>query len=560
MTIDLRSYLKVLSLRRWILIATLLTVVGATAVVTWRLTPIYEGVALVEIQPTSTSSSEASRALEALVDPTRGLQTQVSLAQSQEALNRAARELRLSSTDDLSDALAVELQPDTQILEIRVEHERPDEARAWANAVAAAYLDFRRDSVLENSSKRREKINADIEQTQQRITDIDIQSEQDPAAAAGLRAERDRELVRLTALQASLDELPDPDGTQLSGGRIITPAELPTDPVRPKKLLNLALSLVVGSLLGLGLVLVAENLDDRLKNPEEVEERVGAPVLGYVPFVKEWSESQRSRVAISSATASGAAEAYRTLRANLRFVSLEKPLRTILVTSPVAGAGKSTTAANLAAALAQDGSKVVLVSADLRRPSIHKIFGLSNSKGIVNILDPEFPLIEALQEPGIPNLRLLATGGLPPNPTEILGSERFAQVLSELRKIADYVILDAPPVLGLGDSSALASKVDGILLVVRTGAVTKREVSHSVDQLRKAGGNIAGTVLNAVEAEDGYGYYYHYYYTQYQENSGEDVIKVADGELPHRGNGRPKPLSEEPPQAAEEPLARSDEK
>lgn len=527
-SIDLRSYLRLLARRRWILFATLFTVVGATTLVTWRLAPVYEAVALVEIQPTSTSSSEASRVLEALVDPTRGLQTQVSLAQSQETLNRAAQNLKLSSTGDLKEALSVQLQPDTQILEIRVEHERPDEARAWANAVAASYLNFRSDSVLENSMEQREQINADMEETQQRIVAIDIQSQRDAAAAAGLRAERDRELIKLTALQNRLDELPDPDRTQLGGGRIITAAELPTEPIRPRKLLNLALSLAIGSLLGLGLVLVAENLDDRLKNPEEVEERVGAPVLGYVPFVKEWSDSQRSKVAILSATASGAAEAYRTLRANLRFVSLEKPLRTILVTSPVAGAGKSTTAANLASALAQDGSKVVLVSADLRRPSLHKIFGLSNSKGIVNILDASSPLIEVLQEPAIPNLRLLATGGLPPNPTEILGSPRFAQILSELRQIADYVILDAPPVLGLGDSSALASKVDAVLLVVRPGSVTKRELSHSVDQLRKAGGQVAGAVLNAVEAEEGYGYYYHYYSTQYQEREDGDGSSGAN--------------------------------
>jgi capsular exopolysaccharide synthesis family protein len=526
--IDLRSYLTLLYRRRWILVATLFTVVTATVLVTWRLTPVYTGVALVEIQPTGTSSTEASRAIEALVDPTRGLQTQVSLAQSQETLNRAAQDLKLSSTDGLEDALSVDLQPDTQILEIRVEHERPDEARAWANAIAAAYLAFRRESVLENSSGQREQINKDIQESQQRIADIDARVLGNPVTEAQLRSERDRELIRLTALQNRLDDLPDPESAHLSGGRIITSAEVPTEPTRPNKLLNVALSVVVGTLLGLGLVLVAENLDDRLKNPDEVESRVGAPVLGYIPFVKEWSESQRSKVAVLSATASGAAEAYRTLKTNLRFVSLEKPLRTILVTSPVAGAGKSTTAANLASALAQDGSKVVLVSADLRRPSVHKIFGLSNSKGLVNVLDPSFPLIEALQEPGIPNLRLLATGGLPPNPTEILSSPRFAQVVSELEKVSDYVILDAPPVLGLGDSSALASKVDGILLVVRTGGVTKRELSHAVDQLRKAGGNIGGVVLNAVEAEEGYGYYYHYYYTQYHEETNGKPL-IGDG-------------------------------
>ena len=520
--IDLRAYLKVLSRRRWILIATLLTVVATTALVTWRMTPIYEGETLVEVLPAALSTDEVSKSLEIFTDPTRGLQTQVTLAQSEGVLRLAAGELNLPGFEDLEEALSVELLPDTQILAIRVQHARPDEARSWANAVANAFLSFRQNTAVERSSTLRSEIESNLEDVQRQISEIDVRSQQDPAAAASLRAERDRRVAELNDLQRRLGALPDSDRLQEGGGRIITTAQLPTEPVRPRKALNLALALVVGTLLGLGLALLAENLDDRLKNPEEVEERVGAPVLGYIPLVKEWSESGTSKVAILSATASGAAEAYRTLRANLRFVSLEKPLHIILVTSPVAGAGKSTTSANLAATLAQGGSKVVLVSADLRRPSIHKFFGLSNSRGVIDILDPEYALRGALQKPDIPNLRLLATGGLPPNPTEILASERFGQILAQLRDVADYVILDAPPVLGLGDASVLASKVDGVLVVVRTGSVTKRELSHAVDQLSKAGGNIAGIVLNAVEPDDGYGYYYHYYYSQYQETPNGD--------------------------------------
>lgn len=515
--IDIRSYLKVLARRKYLLLTSLAIVVAVTALVTWRMTPVYEAEALVELQPTSLSSSETSRTLEALVvDAARGLQSQVTIAQGESVLQIAAAELGISSTEVLKDSLRVELIPETQILEISVEHERPDEARSWANAVAQAFLVFRRESAVENTTELRQQINDDIEDVQRRIAEIDAQSSGSEAPTT-LRSERDRYLLRLNILEQELSELPDPDRMQRGGGRVITSAQLPTDPVRPNKLLNLALAVIVGSLLGLGLVLLAENLDDRFKNPDEVEARVGAPVLGYIPLVREWNESGNSKVAIRSATASGAAEAYRTLRANLRFVSLEKPLRTILVTSPVANAGKSTTSANLAATLAQGGSKVVLVSADLRRPTIHKFFGLSNSIGVVDILDPDFPLGEAFQKPDLPNLRLLATGGLPPNPTEILGSERFAAILDQLRGVADYVILDAPPVLGLGDSSALASRVDGVLLVIRTGTVTKREISHAVDQLQKAGGRVAGAVLNAVEADDGYGHYYHYYYSQYQE-------------------------------------------
>ncbi len=518
--VDVRSYLKILSRRRWLMLATVLAVVASTALVSWRLRPIYEGVARVEVQPTSSSSGEASRVLESLVDPTRGLQTQVELVRSQAVLRLAAKELGLPSTDDLQKSLAATLLQDTQIVEIRVEHERPEEASDWANAVANAYITFRRERALETSLSASEAIARDIESVKSRITEMDLKAQQDPQAAALLKSERDRSVAQLNALEAQLQVLPDAEAVQRGGGTIISAAETPTVPVRPRKMLNLAIAMVVGVLLALGMAFLAENLDDRMKNPEEVEAHVGAPILGYIPLVKEWEGANHSRLAIQSETASGAAEAYRTLRTNLRFVSLERPLKTLLVTSAVAEAGKTTSAANLAATLAEGGAKVVLVSADLRRPTLHKLFGLTNSRGLVDALNPDFPLELALQN-GVPNLRVLSAGGLPPNPTEILGSARFDQLLSELQSFTDLVVIDAPPVLGLGDSSALASKVDGILFVVRTAGVSKREVSHASDQLRKAGGKVIGCLLNAVETEQDYGYYYHYYYSRYQEDGSE---------------------------------------
>lgn len=528
--VDIRTYLKILSRRKWLVLATFLVVVASTALVTWRLTPIYESVARVEVQPTSSSPSETSRVLESLVDPTRGLQTQVELVKSQAVLAVAARKLGIASTDDLEDSLAVELLPDTQIVEITVEHESPNEASDWANAVANAYITFRRDRALDTSLSASEAIVRDIEGVKDRITEIDTRAQADPPTATSLRAERDRAVAQLNALEAQLQVLPDAEAVRRGGGTIVSAAKTPTDPVRPRKALNLALAAIMGTLLGLAVAFTAENLDDRIKNPEEAEERVGAPVLGYIPLVKEWAGSNRPRLAIQDNTASGAAEAYRTLKANLRFVSLEKPVRTVLITGAVAEAGKSTSAANLAVTLAQGGDKVVLVSADLRRPSVHKFFGLSNARGLTDALDPNFPLERALQENGIPNLRVLAAGGLPPNPTEILASERFAQILLELQNLADFVIIDAPPVLGLGDSSALASKVDGVLFVVRMGAVTKRELSDATDQLQKAGGKIIGCVLNAVQAQGGYGYYYHYY-VQYEGKEEAGAAPVSDGPL-----------------------------
>ncbi|MBW3590810.1 MAG: polysaccharide biosynthesis tyrosine autokinase [Actinobacteria bacterium] len=532
---ELRAYLNILQQRRWLVISVFAAVVAVTAFVSWRLTPIYEAVAKVEVQPAATSSDDAARLLESLVDPTLGLQTQVELIQSQAVLGRVAVNVGLPSIERLEEQLAVRLVPDTQIVEVSIEHQQADTASEWANAIASAYVNFRRDRALDASLAAREQINRDIEEVQTRLSELEDEAS---ASGASIRAGRDRALARLGALEAQLQSLPEEGDLLRGGGTVISAAQTPTEPVRPKKAVNLAISMVLGGLLGVGIALVADTLDDKIRTPEEVEEKVGAPILGYIPFVKAWDQQNRAGLAMFGTKASGAAEAYRTLRTNLSFVALERPLKTILVTGVLAGTGKSTCAANLAATLAQGGSKVILVSADLRRPSVHRLFELSNSKGLVTALDQKSDLCESLQDTEIRTLKLLAAGGLPPNPTEILASQRFGQLLVELRDLADYVVVDAPPVLGLGDSSALASQVDGVLFVVRPGAATKREVMHAGEQLRKAGGRVIGCLLNAVEANQGYGYYYHYYYSQYGvATNGQD----SNG----RGSGQDKPREPE---------------
>jgi len=192
-------------------------------------------------------------------------------------------------------------------------------------------------------------------------------------------------------------------------------------------------------------------------------------------------------------------------------------LRTLLVTSSVSGEGKSTTAANLAAAFAVSGVRTILVSADLRRPSVHRYFGLQNAVGVVDAVMPDVPLERLLQANQLPDLRILAAGRIPPNPAEILGSSRFAEVLDTLSAAADLVIIDSPPLLGVADASALASRVDGVLLVVNPAEVNRRTLTHAEAQLRKAGGRLLGVLLNASGPSMGYGYGYGYGYYSAEE-------------------------------------------
>jgi non-specific protein-tyrosine kinase len=203
---------------------------------------------------------------------------------------------------------------------------------------------------------------------------------------------------------------------------------------------------------------------------------------------------------------SPAAEAYRTLRTNIQFSSLDKPLHTLLATSTAPDEGKSTTLANLAITMAQAEQRVILVDCDLRRPSLHALFDLPNDAGLTSmILSPEEA--EPLQESGVPGLRLLTSGPLPPRPADILGSKRMEAVIARLRDEADIVLFDTPPVVAVTDAAVLATRMDGVLLVFQAGTTSRERARQARQILEKVKANIVGVVLNNAEVEKEYGYY-----------------------------------------------------
>jgi len=208
-------------------------------------------------------------------------------------------------------------------------------------------------------------------------------------------------------------------------------------------------------------------------------------------------------------------EAYRTLRTNLQFVSLDRPLQALLVTSPGPEEGKSTVLANLAVAIAQAEKKVIVADCDLRRPNLHKLFGLGHRKGLTTMMvDDEAMSAPPLQETGVPGLRLLASGPLPPSPSDLLGSQRMDRVLATLREHADVVLLDAPPVLAVSDAVILATKVDGVLLVVSAGQTRRESVQVAKTKLEKVNANLVGAVLTNVPLDASL---QRYYYVQEEE-------------------------------------------
>lgn len=214
---------------------------------------------------------------------------------------------------------------------------------------------------------------------------------------------------------------------------------------------------------------------------------------------------------------SPASEAYRALRTNIQFAGLDHPCRTLVVTSATAGEGKTTSVGNFGVVAAQGGSRVCLVDSDLRRPALHRLFGAENTRGLTNALVEGLPLAEVAQPTRIPNLWLLTSGPLPPNPAELVGSNRMRERLEEAASGAfDLVVCDSPPVIAVSDGVALAAQCDGVILTVRVGTVSHDVIRRVVDQIEAVKGNILGVVLNSVDlTRDGYYYSYYRYYQAY---------------------------------------------
>jgi non-specific protein-tyrosine kinase len=202
------------------------------------------------------------------------------------------------------------------------------------------------------------------------------------------------------------------------------------------------------------------------------------------------------------------AEAYRQLRTNIQFASHDRARRTIMVTSTGPDEGKTTTLANLAVTIAQTGSTVILVDADLRRPTLHEPFGVANSTGLTSLFIEGMPLRSALVDTGIPNLRLLPSGPLPPNPSELLGGQRMLELLDALREEAQFVLFDTPPIIAVTDAAVLATRMDAVLLVLRAGQTKRDHAVRARQQLEKVQANLLGVVLTDAHVEGGLSPYY----------------------------------------------------
>jgi capsular exopolysaccharide synthesis family protein len=466
--VDLRDFIRVLR-RRWRVVAAAVVLATGTAfAVTALSTPVYKADAQLFVSLHEGGSSSANNAYQGNLFSQERVKSYAKIADSPAVTEPVIKQLGLSESNvELARKVTATAPPDTVLVDITVSDHSPERAQQLANAIATQFS----------------RVVANLER-------------------------------------------PATDQASPVSVSVVRPAELPTVPVSPRPILNIGLGFVIGLAIGTGIAVLRENLDTTVKTGDDLQKLTGASPLGVIGYD---SRAQNSPLVSQLTSRSGRGEAFRTLRTNLRYVDVDKPPQVVVITSSVAGEGKSTTACNLAIALSGVGTRVILVEGDLRRPRIADYMGMEGAVGLTDVLVGRAGLGEVLQPWGNSPLSILASGALPPNPSELLSSAQMVELLAALRTRAEVVIIDAPPLLPVTDAAVVARECDGAIVVVRHGKTTREQVTRSLDALNSVGARVLGTVFNMVPAGGPNGYGYGYYQSEYGTRTDRPKLVTFEG-------------------------------
>lgn len=544
-TVSLGEYFAVFRRRKWSIVGLTLLGILAAGLYERQQTPIYQSTARVKatsplLNPSGQEAEAPNMETEAAFITSDAVNKCASILMGDQAFVRAPTEAvpdldAVCSRDGLAEAeldrslsqeVTTAIVPQASVMSIGFTDPIPVRAQAGSQAFALAYihartldatdlLDRLRAPLLEDEADLQDQQGKAENQVEKTLNAIESAEQDDEptghlfATLRGQEAELDGVAGRLQGVRNSLQNL---DPSKINPPQLLLPAGLPVEPVSPGIILLGLLGLVTGLAFGVALAFVRERLDDSLRGRTDLEVHAGVPALAVIPKVPGWRNKREARLISREQPKSAVAEAYRTLRTSIQFAASQRGMKAIMVCSPGSGDGKTTTAANLSLMLADAGRRVVLVSSDLRKPRIHQFFDLEDRVGLSNILAGDVQLWESILDPGIENLRLVLSGPVPARPAELLQSTQMGEVLSGLREVADYVILDTAPILLVADALALAPLVDGVLLVADSDRTSRGAVAHAREQLEQVGAVVFGAVLNNFDPAKARAYRYAGYY------------------------------------------------
>lgn len=528
---DIREYFEILKYRRWTVVLVTVIVFAGVLSFSFLQTPMYLADTRLLVRGIPQDASGYI--------PPANLSTEAELVASEPVATKVIGDLNLRlSVESVLDPLTVEpVAEQTEVLELQYTSPTPHLASDIVNSFADNYIELKRERGSRATEEGRALIQNRIDAANDRFLEVTKRLEEARRAGSAslaetFQTERNVLIARLGVLAQRLDDYEVTRPTNLSGGEVIEPAAVPSSPSSPDHVTNGVLGLILGLAFGIAIAFLRERFDDRFRGREDVSRALEAPVLATVPRFSP-PKNQEFALAVDVDPNGHASEAYRNLRTGVEFILTKDKIRSVLITSASAGEGKTITSANMAVACAQAGMRVIVLSADLRRPSIAKYFGIQEAgRGLSTWLLSREGLEELpamLKDPNIPNLRVLPSGDIPHNPAELLATPRLSDLIGFFEANADLVIIDSPPTLPIADPIIIASKVGGTIVVI-DGERTRRSAAvHAREEIQRVGGRIIGAVLNAVEPS---GSAYYRYYTYYGTPE-QSTTRNGDGRHPN---------------------------
>jgi len=513
----LRGYLRVMRRGRWWVAAFSLLGLGISLALSLTATKQYAATAQLLVQSAGNLGLDSGSGQ---VPTSTDVQTELQLVTSAPVQSQVRAQLGSAPGVSASEV------GQTNVIALTAVSPEPARAAQIANAYASAFVSWSTTTSIGSLTAAEGQLTKQINAIGKEIGKLPSSSAAQVTALTNQQAVLKGQLAQLQVAGATAS-------TELE---LVTPAAVPTSPSSPKPLEDAVLGLLAGLILGIGAAFLRDNLDDTMTAGEAVERVGGTTVLATVPMVASWRRNANAVVISVSEPTSQAAEAYRSLRTSLQFVRSDGTVRTILVTSPSAGDGKTATVVNLGAVFAQAGARVVLVSCDLRRPGLGQFFAPAGHAELSSVLSGEQPLDRALSPvPSVDGLWTLGSREVSANPTELLDGGRMRSLVDDLGKRFDIVLIDSPPVLPVADALILSGYVDAVLLVVAAGSTRRAELRRAAEKLAQASAPVVGAVLNKATAQDGYGYGYYGGYQPYiaPQGGSPDGARTA-----HNGHGK----------------------
>jgi capsular exopolysaccharide synthesis family protein len=567
---ELLGYWKIVRKRLWLIILLVIIAAGGAYYFNQQQVPEYRTTTTLFLNPGVASPLlpyQASNTVQSLAN------TYVEFMRTRTFAQLVADSTGLElSQEAILQALATRYVADTQFFRITATHTNPEVAQLLANTSAQVLIaeDTARQLAAQEQIDAQRPVDPDVQAlldlrqslqeeldlyegemntTREQIRDLELRGPSElnnqrldalRASLISLQSSRASILTSIADAQAAIvNQKPASERSNVSTAVVVDEAPLPATPLPGGGMQQTIMVLVMALGAGVGLAFLLEYIDYTIKSPEELDAAYGLPALGVIGLARrkaERAKAPQSDLITLNDTFSPLSEAFRSLRTSIGFSSLTRPAQSLLITSAGPGEGKSFVAANLAAALAMGGKRVILVDTDLRKPTLHHVFGVPREPGFTNLLmsQPDAGLAQFLQKTPVKSLRLVTCGTLPPNPADLLGSPRAIEMMQQLSEHADIVIYDSPPAATVTDAAIIAQHVDTVIQVVRAGQTRIDLVQRCKTVLEQVDAQVLGPVLNQVRDSD-LGYYAYYYSYGYYGQNGNGQNGSGSG---RNGNGR----------------------